>query len=227
MNFASLPLSEFVGALVGFTLTLMILSYTLGDNPLFRLALHIFVGVAAGYTVIITMNNVILPQLIIPLLSDNQNEKILAVIYLIPSALVLTKLSPRLSRLGNPAMAILVGIGAAAAIGGAVLGTVFPQAATTINLFASHNSANAAVILIATLTTLIYFHFSWQRESGQTTKINHFIRGIGKVGQIFIAITFGSLFTGVYFSALAAYIERLNYIWSFLRDALLPAIFAR
>ncbi len=227
MNFANLPLSDFVGALVGFTLTLMILSYTLGDNPLFRLAVHLFVGVAAGYTVIITINNVILPQLILPLLSDNQNEKILAVIYLIPSALVLTKLSPRLSQLGNPAMAILVGIGAAAAIGGAVLGTVFPQVATTINLFEHQNSINAAVILLATLTTLIYFHFSLQRESGQPAKVNLLIQGIGKVGQVFIAIAFGSLFAGVYFSALAAYIERLTYLWSFLRDVLLPAIFAR
>ena len=33
---------------VGAVLTLMIFSYLLGDNPVFRLALHIFIGVSAA-----------------------------------------------------------------------------------------------------------------------------------------------------------------------------------
>jgi hypothetical protein len=41
--------------------------------------------------------------------------------------------------------------------------------------------------------------------------------GIAWVGRIFIAMTFGVLFAGVYMSALTALIERLSFILNFIR----------
>ena len=35
---------DIIGAVLGAVFTLMVLSYLLGDNPLYRLALHLFVG---------------------------------------------------------------------------------------------------------------------------------------------------------------------------------------
>jgi hypothetical protein len=122
-------------------------------------------------------------------------------------------------------MAILVGIGAAAAVGGAVYGTVFPQVSASINLFENQNLINAGVILFGTLTTLIYFQFGIRKKSDQTWSTGQILTGIGLVGQAFIAITFGALFAGVYFSAITALIERLSSVWIFLRDLLVPAIF--
>jgi hypothetical protein len=43
-------------------------------------------------------------------------------------------------------------------------------------------------------------------------------RGIAWVGRIFIAITLGVLFAGVYMSALTAMIERLSFILNFIRQ---------
>ena len=43
---------------------------------------------------------------------------------------------------------------------------------------------------------------------------NKMIEWGAAVGQIFIAITFGSVFAGVYTVALTALIERVNFIWS-------------
>ena len=40
---------EVISAVVGFFLTVMIFSYLIGDNPLFRIAVYLFVGVASGY----------------------------------------------------------------------------------------------------------------------------------------------------------------------------------
>ena len=218
---ASIP--DLIGAFLGFTLTLFVFSYAWGENPFFRIATHIFVGVAAGYATVITIYNIILHQLIFPLTGENRNEMILAVIYLIPSALILTKISPRLSKIGNPAMAILVGIGAASAVGGAVLGTVFPQVSASINIYENQSFINAGVILVGTLAALIYFHFGAKKKSNQCLPTGQVIQGIGWIGQAFIAITFGALFAGVYFAALTALIERLSSIWVFLRDFLVPA----
>jgi len=224
MNLFDASMSDLIGAFLGFTFTLIIFSYAWGDNPFFKIAIHIFVGVAAGYATIITINNVILPHLISPLLSGNRSELILAVIYLIPCAMILTKISPVLSKIGNPAMAILVGIGAAAAVGGAITGTVFPQVSASINAYENPKIVNAAIILIGTLSTLIYFHFGVEKDSGKGLNSGQVIQGIGWVGQAFIAITFSTLFAGVYFAALTALIERISYIWDFVRSFLEPVI---
>lgn len=119
MNLAIASLADFVGVFLGFILTLLVFSYVLGDNPLFRLAAHIFIGVSAGYAAVITIYNVLLPQLIFPLIYGGEGETYFSIGMLIPSLFLFAKVTP-LKRAGNWAMAILVGIGAAAAVGGAI-----------------------------------------------------------------------------------------------------------
>jgi hypothetical protein len=211
---------DLIGALFGFTFTLFVFSYAWGDNPFFKIATHIFIGVAAGYATIITVYNVIFPHLIFPLFSDNRGEMVLALIYILPCALVLTKASPKISKIGNPAMAFLVGIGAATAVGGAVLGTMSPQVSASINIFEKSDFVNATIILVGTLSTLIYFQFGTKKEPAQGIQTSVFVKAISWVGQVFIAITFGALFAGVYFAALTALIERFSYLWTFLRGFL-------
>jgi len=227
MNLADLGTADLVGVFVGFSLTLMVFFYLIGDNFLFRLAIHIFIGVSAGIAVLVAFYNVLLPQLVFPLISGEQGDYLLAVLFLIPSALLLTKISSRMARFGNPAMAFLVGVGAAAAIGGALIGTLFPQTGASINLFdlqAFQTSAtpiwsrlgNALIILLGTLTSLIYFHFSIRSRANRVAKRAQWLEGVGWIGQGFIAVTFGALFTGVYIAALSAFIERVTFLWDFL-----------
>ena len=223
MNFTDLSALDLGGVLLGFVFTLFIFSYILGDNPLFKFAIHVFIGVAAGYASVVTLFNVILPQLVFPFLSGNRGEIILAVIFLIPSLMLLAKIVPRLSALGNPAVAILVGIGAAVAIGGAVTGTIFPQTSASINAFGDQSIINAIVLSVSTLTTLIYFQFSLGRKKGTPKFLQRILQGIGWVGQFFVAVTFGALFTGVYIAVMTALIERFNFLWTFVRDILLSS----
>jgi len=126
---------DIFGAILGFALTLMVFSYLIGDNPLFRVAIHIFIGVTAGFVCIIVINNVLLPRMIVPLISGSMEERLLAIIPMLLGWLLLTKISPRLATFGNIPVAFLVGVAAAVAIGGAVLGTLFPQINATIAIF--------------------------------------------------------------------------------------------
>jgi hypothetical protein len=222
---------DLVGAVVGFVFTLLIFSYIIADNPLFRLAIHIFVGVAAGYAVVITYDNMLKPQLISPLLFGSIDERLLILIPLLLCVLMITRLSPRLARLGSPALAYLVGVGGAATISGAVIGTIFPQVLVSVNLLdlsslrpesilrSSQLSVliNGGLILLGTLTTLIYFHFGARLSTGQTLRRAGMIEALGAIGQGFIAVTFGLLFAGVYMAALTAFIERVHAIWAFFK----------
>lgn len=213
--------TEVISAAIGFLLTVMIFSYLIRDNPLFRIATSIFVGVASGYAVTVVVYNVLLPKL------DHLrqiNDLFLFVLAAIPWILGVTlfaKFFPRTSWIGNFAMALLVGVGAATTVGGALIGTIIPQSQASIDAFdvgslpraeALLKLVGGAVMLVGTVFTLASFHFSAGRAADGTSKRNSVFEGIAGVGRIFIAITFGVLFAGVYMAALTAMIERLSFI---------------
>jgi hypothetical protein len=213
---------DLIAGFVAFIFTLFIFSYLIGDNPLFRIAIYIFVGVSAGYVASVAFRQVILPDLLTPLVTG----KTLLIIPLILGVLLLTKVSPRLTQLGMPTMALLVGVSAAVAVGGAVTGTLFPQIGATINLFDTHSATSAAQlvemlingvwVLAGVTTTLAYFHFSARTTSDGSVRRFGLIELIAFIGSIFLAITLGVLFAGVYSAALTALIDRFHFFGTLL-----------
>jgi predicted membrane protein len=214
---------ELLSALIGFLLTLMVFSYLIGDNPLFRVAIYLFIGVSSGYAATVIVNYVLIPRLG-SLQGNDVNQSILVAIPLLFGVTLFAKLSPRFSWIGNYAMAVLVGVGAAVAIGGALLGTLMPQLGTAISMFDLRAAGGAArllqgvVMLGGTVFILASFHFSAERAADGTPKRNPIIEGIAWVGRLFIAVTLGVLFAGVYMSALTAMIERLSFVVDFIRQ---------
>lgn len=231
---------QLLGGLVASLLTFLVFFYTLGDNPLFRIAIFVFIGVAAGYAGGVAWHSVIIPHLLTPLLTlGNANVSLINLLFrMMLILLLLTKISSRIAFFGNPAMALLVGVGSAAVIGGAIQGTIFPLTAGSGNIFEIELIRQAlasgdffsllelifidgSVFLIGTLATLIYFHFGARSKDNQIPQRNRAIELVGKIGQGFIAITFGALFAGVYLASINALIERFFFIWNFLNSFLL------
>lgn len=218
---------EIISALIGLILTLMVFSYLIGDNPLFRIAVYLFIGVASGYAATVIVNYVLIPRFS-SLQPDDINQLILAMIPLLFGVTLLAKLSPRISWIGNFAMAVLVGVSAAVAIGGALLGTLMPQLGAAIGTFDVRSAGGGllvaskllqgVVMLGGTVFTLASFHFTAGRASDGTPQRNPIIEAIASVGRLFIAITLGVVFAGVYMSALTAMIERLSFAINFIRQ---------
>jgi len=205
--------------IVSFLLTLLILSFIFGDNPLFRIASYLFVGISAGYAAVLLIYQVLWPRLVVPIVAGNW----IMAVPLALGLLLLFRLVPSLSRVGNLSMAYLVGAAAAVAIGGAVIGTLLGQARGAINAFDPQTTQSgpggplvqiveALVLLLGTVATLAYFQFSARPRPGQPPQRPAAVETLGKVGQIFIAITLGSLFSGVIAATLAALIERIGFI---------------
>lgn len=207
---------------VAFTTTVLILSYLIGDNPAFRVAVHVFVGVTAGYIAAVAWWQVLLPDLILPILTGSASTRALLAVPLVLSGLLLMKAWPPLSRLGAPAMGMLVGPAAAVAIGGAVQGTLLPQSSATVNLVSRDALAsleglvNGTLVFVGLITSLAYFHFSARSSPDGTTRRPAAIELLANVGAVFLAITLGVLFVGVYGAALTALIERLYFLTGFL-----------
>lgn len=212
-----------------FLLTLMIFSYFFGDNPLFRMATYVFVGVTAGYVAVLVVYQVLLPRLIWPLLYGSMGERMLVVLPLVLSLMLLTKLSPKFSQLGSIPVAYLVGAGAAVIISGAATGTIIAQSRAAINMFDMQSAAaqangtlsqflSATVVLVGTVSSLAYFHFSARPKPGAGVQRSKLVELLAKIGEVFIAITLGALFAGVYATAITALIERLDFIMQFIQS---------
>jgi hypothetical protein len=60
----ALPMIDVIGAWLGIFLTFCILSFLYKDNPFYKLAEHLFVGVSIGYVVTLQYQNTIEPSLI-------------------------------------------------------------------------------------------------------------------------------------------------------------------
>ena len=214
---------ELISGAIGLILTLLIFSYLIGDNPLFRSAIYIFIGVSSGYAAVAVWHYVLMPKLFRPLANADPSQLIFLVIPLVLSVSLLAKLSPRIAWLGSFAMALLVGVGAATALSGAVVGTLIPQSRAAMNAFASPNFSDlleGVVMLAGTVLTLIYFQFSAKRAADGSVKRNLIIEVLAWGGRVFIAITFGVLFAGVYMAALTAMLERLSSMINFVKPLL-------
>ena len=230
--FAGMNTLDLVGMVVSFILTIFVLMYAFDDNPLFRLAIYLFIGVAAGYAGAVALKDVILPRLF-----GLQGQQMLLVVLWI--VLLSMKLFPKTARIGNPAAGLLVGVGAAVAVSGAIQGTLVPQLTASGEYFAPGLMKQAIglgqygtvlgyflrglVVLVGTIATLAHFHFGAQPAPNQIPTRKPFIEVISKVGQVFVAIAFGVIFAGIYSAALTALIERLVFIIDVIQK-MLPSL---
>jgi hypothetical protein len=209
--------SEWLGIWVAAILTLMIYSYLLGDNPLYQLAQHLFVGTTLGYAALIAVTTILGRRLVAPLLADPVAHWDLAV-PLGLGLLLLLKVRPETARLGNVALAYLVGVGAAVALGGALFGTLGPQLAATVvsvdpvQAGGWGPAANRVVLIAGTVATLVAFTFSAGRRTWPDRLRSALVWPWAWLGRWVLMVTFGALFASVAVSRLALLVGRLQFL---------------
>jgi len=208
-------LLDVVGLVVGAVLTLMIFSYLLGDNPLYRLALHLFVGALVGYSFGIVLRDVLIGKVWNQLL-DNP---LAVVIPLVLGILLLFKGFPRQAYVGNFSVAYLVGVGAAVALGGALLGTLIPQVGATGRALSSPSLASfrlglldGLLVVVGTICTLMAFTFTARKQRGLRGAWAGIVKLTGGVGRIFLIFAFGIAFAGALTASLSIFIGRIQYL---------------
>ncbi len=218
------------GTIIAAVLTFMVWSYLLGDNPAFRIAEHLFVGTAVGYAVVVAWFNVVQPALsgaVAP------QSPVLAAVPLVFCLLLIAKVRPapgRSSRagwsgVGNVAVAFLVGVGAALAVGGALFGTLWPQVSATASLsldpadygdpqpmLASTFFWQNLAVLVGTIGTFFYFTFNTQPQGPLGCFREGFTRFWSGIGRWMIMMTLGALFANTVMSRVALLIGRVRWL---------------
>lgn len=111
---AELSTIDLIGFWIGIFLTFCILSFLYKDNPIYKFAEHLFIGVSIGYVVTKQYYDTLRPKLI-----DNLAEgNLWYLIGLVLAVLLLLKLFKRFSHLGRYSIAFVVGFYAGLQING-------------------------------------------------------------------------------------------------------------
>jgi hypothetical protein len=230
----ALSMVELVGGLAALVLTLALLSYLAADNPLYRIAAHLFIGLSAGYAVVLAWHTVIVPHLarlatLGPLggSSDLLTAAITVLVSLVGvvgGILLLLKTLRIGTSLGSLVVAGVLGVGAAAAVGGAITGTLLPQTqAAWVSLLPVGQAADSfelaelivqgVFMVTGTLATLGFFWYGGRAGLGSPVQRSPLARPVAAVGQVFIAVTFGVMYAGALAASVAVFAERLDAIF--------------
>lgn len=211
--------------LAGLVLSLMVFSYLLGDTLLFGIAMYTLVGVSAGFTVLVLLQKVILPMAINPLRAFPQTSAFLALVPLLLSVLLIWMLFKKSSRVSGIPLGFLGGVTAAALIIGVTRGTLVPQLLSIVNSFDPNKITSAglpnwtgifkAFMMLAGVVAVLFVFHHQKTKKKQDAFSNSWLDGLTGFGQVFIGITFGAIFVGLFSTGLVALIAYIQYLVDF------------
>ncbi len=199
-----------LGTLAAGLVTIAIFSFLYRDNPLYRAAEHLLMGLSVGFTIVLLWNSVLKPKMLIPLFSEGDFG---ALVPLALSVLMLLRLRSSWSYMSKPVLAFVVGAGAGVSIPAMFDARILKQIAATIAPFAviGESSAisalaifEAVVGLVGCAAVMVYFFY--------TRPDTKPVRAISSLGVYFMMVFFGATFGYTVTSRLTLLIGRIEFL---------------
>jgi hypothetical protein len=197
-------------------LTLAIYSFLYKDNPLYKVAEYIFVGLSAGYWASYMFWNYAKPNLFDPLFWPGAGvaPNYWNIIPLILGLMMFTQLFRQTSWMVRFPLTFVLGVALGLQVIATVEGDIIPQLAGTFAPFLKANFSQLSfwnafgniVLLVGVITALTYFYFSIEhtRAFGASAKI----------GVYFLMISFGASFGYTVMARISLLIGRLHFLLS-------------
>ena len=200
-----------IGIWIAVGLTLCIYSFLYKDNPFFKFAEHLFVGISVGVLLANAYHQNLLPYIYRPLKSAVTAGEYRNFVILIPTvlgAMMFSRFIPGYGWMARWPFAFLMGYVAGVKIPAIMQASVFKQIWGTAEPFGSIDSVWAAVtsilIMVGVICTLIYFFFS-KEHKGITG-------GLSEIGIIFLMIGFGASFGYTVMARVSLLIGRVDFL---------------
>lgn len=196
-----------LGIWIGAFMTLSIFSFLYNDNPFYKIAEQIFVGLSAGYWFIYTIYNILLPNLVDKLNADFSGNMIL-IIPAILGIFMLLRLVPNAEWLSRYPISLMIGTTAGIGLLTYLKSDVIAQiTATMFNPFLGNSVGEIIgnfILIIGTFSGLTYFYFSKKHEG---------VFGVSaKTGIYFLMVSFGAAFGYTAMARISLLIGRLQFL---------------
>ncbi len=222
-------LSHDFGIWVAALLTLFVFSFLYKDNPLYKFAEHLFVGVSAGYYIVLNYWTVVMPNLVDPLvrtftgIDPVTHAKVVQVggpfagsqgdyraWFIIPGILGLllfVRLIGRAEWLSRWPLAVIIGVYAGLKTTGFAQGDLVAQVQASLQPLWTGDlwtSFNAIVFTIGLVTSLLFFFYSREHKGA--------LGVAARSGIVFLMISFGAGYGYTVMSRLSLLIGRFQFL---------------
>lgn len=206
--------SVWVAAIV----TLFIFSFLFKDNPLYKFAEHLFVGVSAGYYIVLNFWTVIMANLVDPLNQAFQHPATLFQAkqgdyrgYLILPAifglLLFTRLFGKIGWMSRWALAIIIGVYAGLKTTGFAQGDLVAQVQASVQSLWTGGLGNSLSVILFTIglvTSLLFFFFSREHKGA--------LGVASRIGMYFLMVSFGAGYGYTVMSRVSLLIGRFQFL---------------
>ena len=190
-------------------LTLGIFSFLYRDNPVYKFCEHLFVGVSAGYYVVLTMMSSVYPNMVVPLFTDfTTGLHYLLLIPLILSIMLFSRFFPRGDWLSRWPIAFILGVYPALRITGFGQGDLVEQVhGSILPLWLPGDpggSIGNILLVLGLVCTLIFFFFSKEHKGP--------LGGAARVGIYFLMVSFGASYGYTVMARVSLLIGRVMFL---------------
>jgi len=201
--------SHDIGIWIAALLTLGIYSFLYKDNPAYKLCEHLFVGISAGYYVVLMYFSVVKPNLLIPLFTDFSHERhFLLVVPLVLGILLFSRFFPKGDWLSRWSLALILGVYPALRITGFGQGDLVEQIhGTMLPLWVPGNLGTTIgnwLLVGGLLTTLVFFFFSKEHKGA--------LGGAARIGVYFLMVSFGASYGYTVMARISLLIGRVMFL---------------
>ncbi len=206
-------MADIIWTWVGAGLTLAIFSFLYRDNPFYKFAEHIYVGSSAAFWFIYLWYFDVKPKLWEAWQINVGLEKWILLVPATLSLFMLCRFIRPIAWISRWAIAFTVGMGAGLGITGFLVGYLVPQVqATFLPLWVEKGSflssllysLNNIILVVGTITTILYFYFSKEHKG--------LLGGAARVGITFIMIAFGASFGYTVMARVSLLIGRIYFL---------------
>jgi hypothetical protein len=212
-------LSTDFGVWVAAALTLCVFSFLYRDNPFYRFAEHLFVGVSAGYYLVLNFWSVIVANLWDPLTVafDGRHGPAFAArmgdyrgFLLLPALLGLLLFSrflPRFGWLARWSLALIIGVYAGLKTTGFAQSDFVAQVHGSIQPLwtgAWGSSLSAVIFTVGLVCSLLFFFFSREHKG--------MLGGASRLGVFFLMVSFGAGYGYTVMSRISLLIGRFQFL---------------
>jgi len=219
----SLHISSDFGIWCGALLTLFIFSFLYKDNPLYKFAEHLFVGVSAGYYIILNYWTVIYPNLLQPLNKAFQGQGVTArtglfavelgdyrvylILPMVLGLLLFTRFFGKIGWLSRWPLAMIIGVYAGIKTTGFAQSDFVAQVQASLQPLWTghvHSTIGAIVFTVGLITSLLFFFFSREHKGA--------LGVASKLGIYFLMVGFGAGYGYTVMSRVSLLIGRFQYL---------------
>ena len=220
----SLHVSTDFAVWIAAALTLFVFSFLYKDNPLYKFAEHLFVGVSGGYYIILNFWTVIYPNLILPLgkafrgtgvnpahsgmfAAEVGDYRGFLIFTGILGLLLFTRLMGKISWLSRWPLAVIIGVYAGIKTTGFAQGDFVAQVQASLQpilMPTIGGTLSAIVFTVGLITSLLFFFFSREHKGA--------LGVASKLGIYFLMVGFGAGYGYTVMSRISLLIGRFQFL---------------